>query len=321
LESAAEINGLLPVDKPAGLVSKDVSRWLVKRLGKLRLGHVGTLDPAASGVLPILLGRATRLQDYLLELPKTYEFDVTFGKETDTLDRDGQVVKEGPWEHVSAAQLTTAIQAFVGDLEQTPPLYSAVKYKGKPLYDYARGGDAGRDVPLAALKRKVRVARFELLGFKPGVGTFRVTCSKGTYVRALVKDVAEKVGSCGTLTRLVRTNAAGVDLSSSVSLEGIESRLGEFRSLVVPVEAIDLGLPRWRSPREGLAARLKGGQQVSVELHEYLAGLGATEAAPQPPGGWARPLLLLTEQGVAFGMGSVRRHESGRIVIVMKRGL
>ena len=314
------LNGLLAVDKPAGVVSKDVSRWLVKRLGKLRLGHVGTLDPGASGVLPILLGRATRLQDYLLELPKSYDFDVTFGKETDTLDLDGQVVREAPSEHVTRAGLEEAIKRFIGDIEQTPPIYSAVKYKGKPLYDYARGGAEPDAVPLESLKRRVRVTRFELLDFRPGFGSFRVTCSKGTYVRSLAKDVAETVGSCGTLSRLVRTSAAGVDLSRSHGLERIEGQLDDVASLVVPVEEIDLGLAKWRSPGALVTARLRGGQQAVVDPSEYLEGVGPGGDGSLP-GGWARPLLLLTEQGEAFGIGSVRRHESGRIVIVMKRGL
>jgi tRNA pseudouridine55 synthase len=320
-----QLHGLLPVNKPAGVVSKDVSRWLVKRLGRLKLGHVGTLDPAASGVLPILLGRATRLQDYLLELPKTYEFDITFGTETDTLDLDGQVAREAPWEHVTSADLAVAITNFIGDFEQTPPIYSAVKYKGKPLYDYVRGKDpaVAEAVPLESLKRKVTVTRFELTDFRPGVGSFRLTCSKGTYVRSLVKDVAEKVGSCGTLTRLVRTRAAGVDLANSLDLEGLERRLEDMASVVVPVEGLELGIPKWRAPTAQIAARLGGGQSVVVTPAEYVEGVGEGGDRALPPG-WARTALLLTEKGEAFGIGSVRRQDtqgSGRIVIVMKRGL
>lgn len=319
MSSPLSVNGLLPVNKPSGMVSKDVSRWLVRRLGKLKLGHVGTLDPAASGVLPILLGRATRLQDHLLDMPKTYEFDVKFGSETDTLDLDGVVVREAPFEHVTSEGLGVAIQEFIGDLEQTPPLYSAVKYKGRPLYDYARA-DKGDDVPLESLKRKVRVASFDLLSYGAGVGSFRVTCSRGTYVRTLVKDVAEKVASCGTLTRLVRTEAAGVMIGGSLSLEQLEERLGDFSALVLPVEKIDLGMPRWRAGRELVEAKLKGGQQVAVEVAEFAEGLGV-EGQNLTFTGWSRPLLLLAAAGDAFGIGSVKRHESGRLLITMKRGL
>lgn len=313
------VDGLLPVNKPEGMVSKDVSRWLVKRFGRLKLGHVGTLDPSASGVLPILLGRATRLQDHLLDMSKSYEFDITLGSETDTLDRDGAVIKTGPWEHVREADLQAAILGFIGDLDQTPPMYSAVKYKGKPLYDYARGG-GGEDVPLEKLKRKVSVSRFELLEFKGAVARFRVHCSKGTYVRVLVKDVADKVGSCGTLTRLVRTSAAGLDLMATVDLATIEGAQDDAASLVVPIERIDLGIQRWSSPREALTGKLMSGQQVNVELGDYFAGIEG-DAEQTLPNAWSKPALLLSENQRAFGIGTIRQTETGRIAIQMKRGL
>ena len=318
---AKELHGLLPVNKPVGIVSKDVSRWLEKRLGRLHIGHVGTLDPAASGVLPILLGRATRLQDHLLEMPKTYEFDVTLGSETDTLDLDGQVVRTGPFLHVTTSALAAAVQDFIGDFEQTPPLFSAVKYKGKPLYEYARA-NAGDQVPLEELKRRVQVSRFDLVSFEGGVGRFSVTCSKGTYVRALVKDVAEKVGSCGTLTRLVRTSAAGVSLSSTLDLEAIEAQLDDFASLVMPIEQLDLGMPKWRcaSVGEGIAAKIHGGQQVAIDYATFVSGF-SEDASQAALTGWSRPLLLLDTQGRAFGVGAARRSEGGRVLVAMKRGL
>lgn len=315
------ISGLLPVNKPAGIVSKDVSRWLVKRLGKVKLGHVGTLDPAASGVLPVLFGRATRLQDYLLDLPKTYEFDITFGEETDTLDREGTVTRKAPWEHVSADGLKDAAADFIGEFDQTPPIYSAVKYKGKPLYDYARGGEGKADeVPLEDLKRRVRVTSFDLLSYGKGIGSFRMTCSKGTYVRSLVRDVAEKVGSCGTLTRLVRTHSSGLDIARSYGLDEIEQRLAEFGSLVVPMEEVDIGMSRWKSPSPTVTARLRAGQQVALDERDFLIGLEQGEEQT-PLAGWAKPVVLLSEQAQAFGIGSIRRQDSGRVNILMKRGL
>lgn len=319
--SFSGLSGLLPVNKPAGIVSKDVSRWLVKRLGKVKLGHVGTLDPAASGVLPVLFGRATRLQDYLLDLPKTYEFDITFGHETDTLDREGKIVKEGPWEHVTTEQLKVTATEFLGEFEQTPPIYSAVKYKGKALYDYARGPEGAADaVPLESLKRRVRVTDFDVLSYEKGVGNFRITCSKGTYVRSLVRDVAIKVGSCGTLTRLVRTHSSGLDISKTYGLEEIEERLADFSSLVVPMEQVDIGMARWRCPSAAVSSRLRAGQQVALEERDFLDGL--EEGVEQTPlAGWAKPMVLLNDQGHAFGIGSIRRQDSGRVNILMKRGL
>ncbi len=310
------MHGLLVVNKPAGMISKDVSRWLVKRIGKVKLGHVGTLDPGASGVLPLLLGRATRLQDYLLELPKSYEFDVEFGRETDTLDNDGQNVKELPWEHVTEDSLRESIKAFVGELEQTPPLYSAVKYKGRPLYDYARAQE-GDDLPLEAMKRIVTVSRFDFLTFGGKTASFRVTCSKGTYVRTLVKDLAEKVGTCGTLTRLVRTRAAGCELQAAHDLEALEAKLNSLDDLVVPVERIDLGMPRWCAVQKPAADKLRSGQTIQLEFAEFSEG--ADEGLT--PVGWSKPVVLLDETKKAYGIGTVRRLESGRVLVTMKRGL
>lgn len=315
------IDGLLPVHKPEGMVSKDVSRWLVKRAGKLRLGHVGTLDPSAGGVLPLLLGRATKLQDWLLELPKTYEFEVTFGSETDTLDRDGKVVRERPWEHVTEASLRNAATSFLGEIEQVPPAYSAVKFKGKPLYEYARKERLDDLPPLEQLKRRVRIDHFELLGYEGQVGRFRVNCSKGTYVRSLVKDVAEKVDSCGTLTRLVRTEAAGVKLAQAYGLEAIEERIQDLSTMVVPLAEIDLGLMRWQAQRRSDSQKLRNGQTLLLDAAEFLAGLSAREGVDMSLGAWDKPLLLVGDTGVGLGVGAVRRQETGRVVISMKRGL
>lgn len=316
-------NGLLVINKPENMISKDVSRWLEKRMGRMRLGHVGTLDPSASGVLPLLLGRATRLQDYLLDLPKSYEFDITFGTETDTLDREGEVVATAPFDHVTKELLLGIMPQFVGDIVQIPPLYSAVKYQGKPLYEYARAGKVD-DVPLAELKRTVSISNFEMLAYEDGVGTFCITCSRGTYVRTLVKDVANALGTCGNLTRLVRTQAAGVHIDKAWNLDEVEARLPELSELLTPVEQIDLGVSRWRSEKKLWVDRLCAGEQIVIETPLYLSGVeergleGQTAAALT---GWAKPLVLLNENGRAFGMGAARRQqETGRVVINMKRG-
>ncbi len=312
-----QIDGLLAVNKPAGMVSKDVSRWLTRRIGKVKLGHVGTLDPAAAGVLPILLGRATRLQDFLLEMPKSYEFDVAFGIETDTLDQDGQVVSEREWDHISAPSLELAIKSFIGEIEQVPPIYSAVKYQGKPLYDYARGRGGGEAsaVPLEGLKRRVNVSSFEMLRFKPGSGTFRITCSKGTYVRSLVRDLAYAVDSCATLTRLVRTQAAGILIENSLSPESIDADLARFPDLVVPISKIKMNLSAWRCPTVKVEGKLRNGQRVILDRDQFEMSLDANEDGARDT------VLLMDDSGVAFGVGSIRCHESGSVELVMKRGL
>jgi len=319
VQNSQQIDGLLAVNKPAGMVSKDVSRWLMRRIGKVKLGHVGTLDPAAAGVLPVLLGRATRLQDFLLEMPKSYEFDVAFGIETDTLDQDGQIVAESEWDHISAPALERAIKSFLGEIEQVPPIYSAVKYQGKPLYDYVRGkgksGAAASVVPLAELKRRVTVTNFEMLRFKPGSGTFRITCSKGTYVRSLVRDLAYAVDSCATLTRLVRTQAAGIAIEDSLSPESIDADLTKFSDLVVPISKIKLNLSVWRCSTPTLGGRLKNGQKLVLDHNQFEESLDVNKDSARDA------VLLVDEGGIAFGVGCVRRHESGSVELVMKRGL
>lgn len=316
--SAESVDGLLPIHKPHGMISKDVSRWLTRRFGRLKLGHVGTLDPAASGVLPILLGRATRLQDYLLGLDKAYEFDMTLGFETDSLDLDGVRVKEAPWSHVTPEALVGAATAFVGEVEQIPPLYSAVKFRGKALYDYARSGD-GHEVPVEALKRRIRVHSLDFHRYVSGVATFSVSCSKGTYIRTLVKDIAEKVGSCATLTRLVRTEAAGVSLNQAISLDFIEGHSGSLEDLVVPISQLKVGFPRWRSPSPGIAGRLRSGQDIVLEMNDYLNGVPHGESAVIDE--IARPTLLLDDLGEAFGIGTRVKNMAGQTVMQMKRGL
>jgi len=314
----SKFHGLLAVNKPQGMISKDVSRWLADKLGRLKLGHVGTLDPLAEGVLPILFGKATRLQDYLLDFKKTYEVTAKFGSQTTTLDSEGEVERSAPYHHVTIEMLEKAAKTMLGSIEQVPPIYSAVKYKGKALYDYARNGQADQ-VPLEELKRTVTIDRIKLHEYTDGVLRFDVTCHRGTYIRTLVKDIADKVDSCATLTKLIRTNASGIDVANAVSLDEIEQNIDEFQSLLVPVEDIDLGMERWRAEDEASQERLATGSQISVDAVSFIAGFAGAEASL--PGGWAKPLVLLDKNGKAFGLGTAKNDGSGRITVNMKRGL
>ena len=176
------VNGVLPVYKPRGVISKDVSRWILKNFGKVKLGHVGTLDPMAEGVLPILLGKSTRLQDYLLDSVKSYEFDIEFGYETSTMDQEGERISEAPFDHVTSSDIEKACANIEGSYIQTPPMYSAIKYKGKPLYEYAREGRSD-EVPLDILKKTVSIYSCKCTSFNNNVATIVIECSKGTYVR------------------------------------------------------------------------------------------------------------------------------------------
>lgn len=192
-------DGLLLVDKPQGITSHDAVARVRRTLGVRKAGHSGTLDPMATGLLLVGLGRATRLLRFLGHLPKVYDGTGVLGVQTDTLDADGRVVAEAPVE-VEPETLQRAMGLLVGDIEQVPPAYSAVKVSGTKLYEAARKGEA-----IEAPARRVRVEAFDLLGFDPPRFDFRVRCSAGTYVRTLVADVGTSLGPGAHLAALRRT--------------------------------------------------------------------------------------------------------------------
>lgn len=320
LSDISQISGLLPINKPLGLVSKDVSRKLVRKFGKLHIGHVGTLDPAADGVLPVLIGKATRLQDHLLEMPKSYDLEITFGYETDTLDSEGTVVREAPFEHVTEEALRGAIPSFTGPIEQIPPLYSAVKLHGKPLYKYARTGNEDAVRP-EDLKRKVVIYDLTLKEFTSKSAKLSVTCSKGTYVRTLVKDIATLLGTCGTLTRLTRTAAAGVELPQAFELDRIiESGNQNLSEYIIPMEKIRFGLPRWKVSDGRITTRLLNGLETAVIPDVFYKTLNDEEKNFRV-GSLASTLLLVSENDLVFGIGTVQTDSQDRIILNMKRGL
>jgi tRNA pseudouridine55 synthase len=191
--------GLLLVDKPAGMTSHDVVDVVRRSLGIRKVGHAGTLDPMATGLLVLGVGRATRLLRYLGDLPKTYAATGRLGEETDTLDADGELVRTTPVE-VSLAEAERACAALVGDSMQIPPAYSAVKVGGRKLYEAARKGDV-----LEAPARPIRVDTFLVTGFDGRDLEVLITCSGGTYVRVLVADVGRALGCGAHLVRLRRT--------------------------------------------------------------------------------------------------------------------
>lgn len=221
--------GVLLVDKPAAMTSHDVVLRVRRAYGIRKVGHAGTLDPPATGLLVVGVGRATRLLRFLSELPKEYEGTGRLGVETDTLDAEGAVVRTAEV-RVSRAELEGAMARFVGDILQAPPAHSAVRVGGRRLYEAARRGEAVEAPP-----RPVRVEAFELLSFDGRDFDFRVRCSSGTYVRSLVAGVGGALGCGAHLARLVRTRVGPFSLSRAVSLEDLGSPL--------PVEAAVAHLP------------------------------------------------------------------------------
>jgi tRNA pseudouridine55 synthase len=196
---AAAPDGVLLVDKPAGMTSHDVVDVARRSLGTRKVGHAGTLDPMATGLLILGVGRATRLLRYLGDLPKSYAGTCRLGEETDTLDADGEIVRTAPVD-VTAADVRRACAALVGESMQVPPAYSAVKVRGRKLYEAARAGE-----PLEAPARPIRVDAFDVASFDGRDVDVTVTCSGGTYVRVLVADLGRALGCGAHLIRLRRT--------------------------------------------------------------------------------------------------------------------
>jgi tRNA pseudouridine55 synthase len=210
------IDGVLVIDKPSGMTSHDVVDEVRRRLGTRRVGHGGTLDPDATGVLVVGVGRATRLLSYAQQAPKRYRAVATFGAATTTQDASGEVVARRPTEGLDAARVASALPHFVGTIEQLPPMVSAVKVGGRRLYERARRGEEVERRP-----RRVTVYALELVRFEPGVepqATLDVRCSAGTYVRTLVHDLGEALGTGAHLRALRRIAAGGFGEDDALAL-------------------------------------------------------------------------------------------------------
>ncbi len=229
---------LLVVDKPCGLSSFAVVKRLRAMLGKRgeKVGHGGTLDPFASGVLPICMGEGTKVLPFLLNADKVYEAVVRFGVETDTLDVTGKVVAEYPLRDLGEAALQSALPQFRGPIEQVPPMYSALKRDGQPLYKYARAG-----VTVERAPRQVTIHSLELLGFEaPDRARIHVCCSKGTYIRSLASDLGKQLGVGGHLVELRRTASGPFRIEQALTLDEMGARLADGRPLPLlsPLQAL-----------------------------------------------------------------------------------
>jgi tRNA pseudouridine55 synthase len=227
-------DGFLNLLKPPGMTSHDAVTFLRSRLRMRRIGHLGTLDPAAAGVLPIAIGRATRLLDYTAGLTKAYRAEITFGATTDTLDADGSATAWGDAGALARPQLLDLLTRFIGDIQQTPPAHSAVQVDGQRLHKLARRGETP-----AVRPRTVRIDSIDLVGFWPGRrarALMDVVCGAGTYIRSLAADLGELVGCGAYLGFLVRTRAGRFELSDALTLEECQAAFerGELPGLILP---------------------------------------------------------------------------------------
>jgi tRNA pseudouridine55 synthase len=215
----AQLHGLLVVDKPAGWTSHDVVARVRRLAGQRRIGHAGTLDPSATGLVVLGLGQGTRLLDYLLHGEKSYAATVCFGAATDTYDADGAVTVEMPWRHITEAAILAALPGFTGEIMQRPPVYSAIKQGGQPLYRLARRGVAVDVAP-----RPVTVSRLTLTAYNSPTAEFMVSCSGGTYIRSLAHDLGASIGSAAHLTALRRVRVGPFILAEALRLEQLIDR-------------------------------------------------------------------------------------------------
>jgi tRNA pseudouridine55 synthase len=228
------IDGILNVNKPEGKTSFAVVASLRRLTGERRVGHAGTLDPFATGVLPVCFGRGTRIVQFLMNARKTYLAEVELGVATDTFDGEGKITQRCDVAAISQAQIEQVLQRYHGLIEQVPPVYSALKQNGKRCYELARAG-----VPVAMKARTVEIKRISLLGWERPYLKIEVECSKGTYIRSLADDIGKALGCGGHLKSLVRLQYGHYRLEDSVTLSQIETavREGMLQDIIYPVDS------------------------------------------------------------------------------------
>lgn len=254
----------MAVWKPEGWTSHDVVAKVRRVLKMKRIGHAGTLDPMVTGVLPLCLGRATRVVEYVQERPKSYEAVLQLGISTDTEDLTGKVVESQASVSVTEAEVRQALTGFIGEIEQVPPMYSAVKIDGKRLYELAREGKT-----VERKSRKVTIHEINLLDFQleldqPRV-TFSVVCSKGTYIRTLCVDIGKALGVPAAMAHLTRTMSGGITKESCLTLEQIEElqQAGKLNNHLIPADEAITHLERASVP-ESIGRLALMGQKVGL---------------------------------------------------------
>lgn len=213
------MDGIIVINKEKDYTSHDVVAKLKKKLNISKVGHTGTLDPNATGVLPILIGKGTKFSKYLINHDKTYKAQIELGKKTDTADVEGNVIEEKPVDTEYIKQnLVQVLESFVGKQEQVPPMYSAIKKNGKKLYEYARKGEKIEVEP-----RKIEIYKIELVKYNEKNIEFIVSCSKGTYIRSLCEDIAEKLNTVGYMKNLERLQVGEFNIEKSVLIDDVNT--------------------------------------------------------------------------------------------------
>ncbi|MBK66130.1 MAG: tRNA pseudouridine(55) synthase TruB [Chloroflexi bacterium] len=229
------LNGFINANKPSGISSNKLLNLIKHDIGGSKIGFVGTLDPLASGVLPICIGFATRLSDMISEPVKEYIFTGNFGAETDTCDIEGKIICESKYDHVEEKNLDIFLKKLKKSYNQEAPIYSALKVKGKKMYELARQG-----IEVKPKVRKVKLIDFEIIDFEKPTFKIKILCSKGFYVRSLVRDIGRNLGTHAYLTSLLRTKSSGFDIKDSFSTDQIKYHIdnGSVKNLITPIEKL-----------------------------------------------------------------------------------
>ena len=227
------INGIIIINKPKKFTSHDVVAKVKKILGIKKVGHTGTLDPNATGVLPLLLNDGTKLSKYLINHDKEYKVTLKLGIKTDTADGEGNIVETREVNIDKLNSVEETLASFIGKQEQIPPIYSAIKVKGKKLYEYAR---EGKSVEIEPIKIEIYNIKLDKINDEEKEIEFTVECSKGTYIRSLCEDIAEKLGTIGYMKELERTKVGNFEISEAITLEEIEKNKDNIQKYIISME-------------------------------------------------------------------------------------
>lgn len=258
------MNGVIVINKPWGRTSHDMVNFIRKVTGIKKVGHTGTLDPAATGVLPICIGKATKAADMLTASDKSYRAELLLGMTTDTLDAEGEILSEQPFDYVTKEMLENVIKTFIGEIYQVPPMFSAIKKDGKKLYELAREGKT-----VEREKRLIHIERIELLNFnkETGIAVIDVDCSKGTYIRTLCEDIGISLGCGAYMNKLTRTKSGRFSINESYTVDEISEfvKAGVLNQKLISVselfdnyEKITLSEKQTELIKNGVRVRVKG---------------------------------------------------------------
>lgn len=228
------MDGIIVVNKPKGCTSHDIV-YKVKKITNSKVGHTGTLDPMATGVLPLLIGKGTLCSKYLINHDKIYQAKIQLGQKTDTADAEGEVVEEQEVGNLSEVGIKEILKTFVGKQQQVPPMYSAIKVNGKKLYEYARKGQTVEIQP-----RQIEIYDIKLMELdkKNNQLQFQVSCSKGTYIRSLCEDIAKRLGTVGYMCELNRVQVGDFNISNSVTVEELQENIDEVDRHLISLERL-----------------------------------------------------------------------------------